>query len=109
MNKKWLNKVVNILIKASLREDGMIDNSQVEKLVKTLTLLPYPKSVIILSEYRKRLEQVLHHIPQTSSISQPLISEEPLFLGGAKIKIGSVVYNPTTRHYLLKLEEEIHE
>lgn len=109
MNKKWLNKVVNILIKASLREDGMINDSQVERLVKTITLLPYPKSVIILSEYQKRLAQVLRHTPSTPSISQPLISLEPLLLGGAKIKIGSVIYNPTTKHYLLELEEEIHE
>ena len=109
MNKKWLNKVVSILIKASLRKDGMIDNSRVERLVKTLTLLPYPKSVIILAEYQKRLEQVLHYTPQTPSISQPLISLEPLLPGGTKIKIGSMVYNSTTRHYLLKLEEEIHE
>ncbi|MDO8504114.1 MAG: F0F1 ATP synthase subunit delta [bacterium] len=114
MDKRSLNKVLTLLIRESCVR-GHIDSAKVKKVLKAIRALPYPRSIIVLREYKRRIEPLLANdtltIESTVVLKRAQISaivrafkrkhsfvniarEINLDLfGGLRIHIGSLVYD----------------
>lgn len=126
MNKRSIEKLVQKLIRLSCSK-GKPEPKKVKEVVMSISSLPFPKSVLILETYKKRLQALIEQNTLVLESAKELSKEEansltawakknhnfswttkkvsPNLLAGVRVKTDSVVYDTSIQAKLNQLKE----